>query len=214
MSWFTATVMDPRKNPDAEFAYGAGHIDPIKALSPGLIFNASEKDYVDFLCKQGYNTTTLRLVTGDSSTCPKPITIGKASDLNYPSFALSVIDGQSILGVFPRTVTNVGTPNSTYSAFWYSSYPLTVTITPSVLSFSYHGETRSFTVTISGGPISQQFISGYIEWTDETHTVRMPLVVYTMIPPTEDEIMLGARRVRQSFHGSSRFRKNGILGAN
>lgn len=206
--------MDPRKNPDAEFAYGAGHIDPIKALNPGLIFNASEKDYVDFLCKQGYNTTTLRLVTGDSSTCPGQTTIGKAWYLNYPSFALSVIDGQSILGVFPRTVTNVGTPNSTYYASWYSSSRLKVTITPSVLSFSSLGETKSFTVTIGGGAISQQFISGYIEWKDETHTVRMPLVVYTMIPPTEDEIILGARRVRRSFHGSSRFRKNEILGDN
>ncbi|XP_073111214.1 cucumisin [Elaeis guineensis] len=207
----TAMVMDPRKNTDAEFAYGAGHIDPIKALNPGLIFDASEKDYVDFLCKQGYNTTTLRLVTGDKSTCPKPTTIGKAWNLNYPSFALSVIDGQRIWGVFPRTVTNVGTPSSTYYASWSSSYPLTVTITPSVLSFSSRGETKSFTVTVSGGAISQQFISGYIVWKDETHTVRMPLVVFTMLPPTNDELM--AAHVRRSFDGLSRYRKNGKLGA-
>nr|XP_010919429.2 cucumisin [Elaeis guineensis] len=207
----TATVMDPRKNTDAEFAYGAGHIKPIKALNPGLIFNATEKDYVDFLCKQGYNTTTLRLVTGDKSTCPKPTTIGKAWDLNYPSFALSVIDGQRIWGVFPRTVTNVGKPSSTYNASWSSSYPLTVTITPSVLSFSSLGETKSFTVTVSGAAVSQQFISGYIVWKDEMHTVRMPLVVYTTLAPTDDESM--AARVQRSFDDFSMYRKSGILGA-
>lgn len=212
MPWFAAIVMDPGKNNDAEFAYGAGHINPIRALSPGLIFDACEKDYVDFLCKQGYNTSTLRLVTGDSSTCPNTTTIGKAWDLNYPSFALSVIDGQRIWGVFPRTVTNVGVPNSTYYAYWNSSYPLAVTITPSVLSFSSVGETKSFNVTVSGGAISQQFISGYIVWKDPTHTVRMPLVVYTMLPPDDDEPM--AARVRRSFDGSSRYHKNGILGAN
>ncbi|XP_038979852.1 cucumisin-like [Phoenix dactylifera] len=208
----TATVMDPRKNADAEFAYGAGQIDPRKALTPGLIFDASEKDYVDFLCKQGYNTSTLRLVTGDSSTCPNTTTIGNAWGLNYPSFALSVIDGQRILGVFPRTVTNVGAPNSTYYASWAAPYPLTVSVTPSLLSFSSVGETKSFTVTVRGGAISQQFISGYIVWRDATHTVRMPLVVYTTLPPDDDEPM--AARVRRSFDGSSRHHNNGILGAN
>ncbi|RWR89334.1 cucumisin-like protein [Cinnamomum micranthum f. kanehirae] len=108
-------VMDGRKNEDAEFAYGSGHINPSAALHPGLVYDASEKDYVDFLCKQGYNTTTLRLVTGDSSTCDG-ISPGTAWDLNYPSFALSIQDGLPISGTFQRTVTNVGLSNSTYYA--------------------------------------------------------------------------------------------------
>lgn len=62
--------MVSRKNEDAEFAYGSGHINSLTALDPGLIFDATESNYVDFLCKQGYNTT---------------LQPGKAWDLNYPS---------------------------------------------------------------------------------------------------------------------------------
>ncbi|KAL0324368.1 UNVERIFIED_CONTAM: Cucumisin [Sesamum calycinum] len=85
----TAYVMDPRKHEDLEFAYGSGQINPVAARDPGLVFDASEADYINFLCKQGYNTTTLRLVTGDNSTCAST-TPGRAWDLNYPSFSLYV----------------------------------------------------------------------------------------------------------------------------
>ena len=179
----TANVMDPRKNGDAEFAYGSGHINPIRAVNPGLVFDASEQDYVNFLCSQGYNTTTLRLLTGDSSTCPNGGTaFWGARNLNYPSFALAVIDGQPIQGVFHRTVTNVGAMNSTYYATLYETSDFTVKVSPSVLSFSSYGETKSFWVTISGEAISQQAImSGAIVWNDGTHSVRAPIAIYTVL---------------------------------
>lgn len=200
--------MDGRKNEDAEFAYGSGHINPSAALHPGLVYDASEKDYVDFLCKQGYNTTTLRLVTGDSSTCDG-ISPGTAWDLNYPSFALSIQDGLPISGTFQRTVTNVGLSNSTYYANVYMPSLVKVSVEPSILSFSSLGEKKSFTVKVSGGVIAQQpIISGYISWKDGLHTVRSPLVVYTVLPSsTQTNFNKGA-----SFKGSSMYHKNGIVG--
>ncbi|KAJ6889375.1 Cucumisin [Populus alba x Populus x berolinensis] len=107
----TATIMDSRKNADAKFAYGSGQIDPLKALNPGLIYNASEADYVNFPRKEGDNTTLARIISGDNSTCPSN-ELGKAWDLNYPTFALSLLDGETVMATFPRTVTNVGTPKS------------------------------------------------------------------------------------------------------
>ncbi|KAL0331334.1 UNVERIFIED_CONTAM: Cucumisin [Sesamum angustifolium] len=149
----TAYIMDPRRHNDLEFAYGSGHINPAAALDPGLVFDVSATDYINFLCKQGYNTTTLRLVTGDNSTCTNT-TLGRAWDLNYPSLSLYVEDGQQIMGTFTRTVTNVAV-----------------------------GETQSFTVKVTGPAISQQPItSGAITWRDGTHAVRSPLVVYNYIP--------------------------------
>ncbi|KAG6428704.1 hypothetical protein SASPL_112960 [Salvia splendens] len=111
----TAYVMDPSKSEDLEFAYGSGQINPAAAVDPGLVFDASEADYVNFLCKQGYNSSTLRLVTGDNSTC-NGIIPGRAWDLNYPSFSLYVEDNQPIAATFTRKVTNVGAANSTYVA--------------------------------------------------------------------------------------------------
>ncbi|KAG9450412.1 hypothetical protein H6P81_010377 [Aristolochia fimbriata] len=208
----TAYVMDPRKNEDAEFAYGAGHINPLKAVNPGLVYNASQQDYVDFLCKQGYNTTTLRLVTGDSSSCTGNAT-GKGWDLNYPSFALSVSDGQQVMGTFYRTVTNVGPGNSTYYVTVSAPSSIKVKVEPTVLAFSSTGENKSYRVTVTGGVISQvPIISGDITWKDGVHNVRSPLAVYTVLPgpsPYVGGIMSTKPRF---FEGSSVYHKNGILG--
>ncbi|XP_058106321.1 cucumisin-like [Magnolia sinica] len=200
----TAYVMDARKNEDAEFAYGSGHINPMAAINPGLVYNATEQDYVEFLCNSGYNTTTLRIVTGDSSTCSGNST-GNAWDLNYPSFALSIPDGQSIRGTFHRTVTNVGSPNSTYYATVYAP-SFQVSVEPSVLSFTSMGETKSFTVKVSGGVIAQQpIISGYIAWKDGVHVVRSPVVVYTVLPD-------GPVSINNAHEGPSMRHRNGIFG--
>lgn len=188
--------MDPTKTDDLEFAYGSGQINPAAARDPGLVYNASATDYINFLCKQGYNSSTLRLVTGDNSTCDG-ITPGRAFDLNYPSFSLYVEDGQTISGLFTRKVTNVGAANSTYKPiinrpiintvslpfFMPVEEWISVVVEPSVLTFSAVGETQTFTVNVTGPAISQQPItSGAITWTDGTHAVRAPLVVYNYIP--------------------------------
>ncbi|KAL6005540.1 hypothetical protein ACLOJK_006107 [Asimina triloba] len=177
----TAYNMETRKNEDAEFAYGSGHINPAAAVDPGLVYDAFENDYVDFLCNSGYNTTTVRLVTGDSSRCPANSS-GNVWDLNYPSFVVPVPDGQPINRIFTRTVTNVGTPNSYYLVSTYAP-SFEVFVYPPALSFSYVGEKQSFTVKVIGDVIAQQpIMSSYITWKDGTHVVRSPLIVYTVLP--------------------------------
>lgn len=176
--------MDSTRQRDLEFAYGSGHINPADTIDPGLVYNASETDYINFLCKQGYNTTTLRLVTGDDSTC-ESTTIGRAWDLNYPSFSLYVEDGEQIWGTFTRTVTNVGAANSTYAANIYMPAIIGVTVEPSVLKFSAVGETQTFTVNVTGPAITQQpIMSGALTWADGAgnHNVRSPIVVYNYVP--------------------------------
>ncbi|XP_047943113.1 cucumisin-like [Salvia hispanica] len=212
----TAYIMDPRLESSLEFAYGSGHINPNATLDPGLVFNASETDYINLLCKQGYNTTTLRLVTGDNSSCTTT-TPGRAWDLNYPSFSLYVEDGQQIMATFTRTATNVGSPNSTYTASMHMPAMISVKVEPSVLTFSSSGETQGFTVSVSGPAITQQpIMSGAITWSDGIHSVRMPLVVYNYYPGapyvtnSQNSITVPGKRDKLKA-SSSKHRINGML---
>ncbi|CAL5322561.1 unnamed protein product [Camellia sinensis] len=46
----TASRMSAETNNDAEFAYGAGYINPVKAANPSLVYDIEEADYVRYLC--------------------------------------------------------------------------------------------------------------------------------------------------------------------
>lgn len=169
--------MTVEANSDAEFAYGSGHINPVKAKSPGLVYDMGEADYVSFLCGQGYSNKNLQLVTGDNSSCTAANN-GTAHDLNYPSFAVSGVSGRSAVAVFHRSVTNVGSPTSTYKAVVAAASGVSIGVEPSELSFTAVGETQEFVVTVNatfGSGVS----SGSVVWDDGTYQVRSPVVAYS-----------------------------------
>ncbi|XP_059625397.1 cucumisin-like [Cornus florida] len=173
----TASIMSAVTNTDAEFAYGSGHIDPLKAAKPGLVYDAGALDYVKFLCGQGYSTKSLQLVTGDNSTC-SAANNGTVWDLNYPSFALSSQTKQPITRVFHRTVTNVGSPVSTYKATVVAPAGLTILVEPSVLTFKSIGQKQSFVVTVTAA-LNNNALSGSLVWDDGVYQVRSPIVAYS-----------------------------------
>nr|GEW40603.1 cucumisin-like [Tanacetum cinerariifolium] len=172
----TAAPLCSTKNPDAEFAYGSGHIDPLKAVDPGLVYDAGESDFVSFLCGQGYNATNLKIVTGDRSSCSSSNN-ATVWDLNYPSFALSAKQSGSIVQKFKRTVTNVGAAESTYNANVFAPSGLVVKVNPSTLAFKKVGEKQSFVVTVSA-TIGTKMLSGSLVWNDGAHNVTSPVVAF------------------------------------
>lgn len=172
--------MNALSNPDAEFAYGAGHIDPLKSLNPGLIYDADEVDYIKFLCGQGYNTSLLRTVTGDSSSCSSEANYGTVWDLNYPSFALASSPSEYISRVFRRTVTNVGSATSTYRVKVDAPLGLKIEVIPSLLSFTSLGQKQSFAVTVQG-TLDESIVSASLVWDDGAYQVRSPFVVYVVL---------------------------------
>ncbi|KAH0460737.1 hypothetical protein IEQ34_008312 [Dendrobium chrysotoxum] len=173
----TAFIMSPEKNPEAEFAYGAGHVNPIRALKPGLVYDADETDYIKFLCGQGYTTENLRRVTGDLSSCTSE-TNETIFDLNYPSFALTITKGKPFSATFHRTVTNVGDSNSNYKVNVTAPSGLKITVDPQILSFQSLLEKKSFEVKLEG-ETNETLISASLVWSDGVHNVRSPIVVYT-----------------------------------
>ncbi|CAI0412169.1 unnamed protein product [Linum tenue] len=183
----TAQPLSAKYNPEAELAYGTGQIDPIKAADPGLVYDATEKDYIRFLCGQGYSTKQLQLVTGDPSAC-SAASNGTVWDLNYPTFALSATrSGASVTRVFHRTVTNVGSANTTYKAMVKAPANLKVRVNPSVLSFRTIGEKKTFAVTVST-VVKNYTITGILSWSDGKHIVRSPIAAFmSFTSPTSSE---------------------------
>ncbi|GMI72582.1 hypothetical protein like AT5G59100 [Hibiscus trionum] len=176
----TASPMSSGMNSDAEFAYGSGHLNPLKAINPGLIYDSDEVDYVNFLCRQGYGTRLLEQVTRDDTTCPEARN-GTVPDLNYPSFSVFTSSSTTVSHVFNRTVTNVGSPMAVYrSNVSFPTGALKIRVNPDVLSFTSVGEKLSFEVTVEGTTV-ESMVSGSLVWDDGEHRVRSPIVVFVSI---------------------------------
>nr|XP_027186691.1 cucumisin-like isoform X1 [Cicer arietinum] len=173
----TAKQVSPNNNVEAEFGYGAGQIDPIKALNPGLVYEAYEGDYIRFLCGQGFNATTLQQIIGNAVICSE-IAYMTARDLNYPSFALKASRlKQHISGSFNRIVTNVGLPMSTYRAIVTAPIGFNVSVNPSVLSFTSLGETQTYVLTIDGA-LKKSIESASLVWDNGESQVRSPIIIF------------------------------------
>ncbi|PON54635.1 Subtilase [Parasponia andersonii] len=155
------------------FAYGSGHFRPAKAAYPGLVYDASYTDYLLHLCSTGAKGVD------KSFKCPEnPPT---AINLNYPSLAVSKLNGTVTVN---RTVTNVGKHKSVY--FFSSRPPLgfSVEASPSILSFDYVGQKKSFTITVKARSETleskndtKEYAFGWYSWLDGLHVVRSPIAV-------------------------------------
>ncbi|CAN6561881.1 unnamed protein product [Malus baccata var. baccata] len=168
-----------------EFAYGSGHINPVKAVDPGLVFETSRGDYIKLLCSI-LDEAKVRLISGDNSTCPTGSEKGSSKDLNYPSLAANVTPMESFTIKFSRTVKNVGLTNSTFKAKILTNskarfLPTTevdIKVMPEVLSFKSLNEEKAFTVTVVGKDFPEgSHLSASLVWSDGTHTVRSPVIV-------------------------------------
>ncbi|XP_010532550.1 PREDICTED: subtilisin-like protease SBT4.2 [Tarenaya hassleriana] len=179
----TAWAMNGSRNRGAEFAYGSGHLNPTKSADPGLVYDATKDDYVKMLCAMNYTTESVRIIAGNSSSCPKELN-SNVRDLNYPSMASKVSTASPSEIVFSRTVTNVGWPNSTYKAEVTSDPKLKVTVEPESLVFGSVGEKKSFTVTVAHENLSDVKgpVSASLVWSDGSHVVRSPIVLYSSLP--------------------------------
>ncbi|CAD5335310.1 unnamed protein product [Arabidopsis thaliana] len=166
-----------------KFAYGSGHVDPIDAINPGLVYELTKADHINFLCGLNYTSDHLRIISGDNSTCTKEISKTLPRNLNYPTMSAKVSGTKPFNITFQRTVTNVGMQKSTYNAkvVKFPGSKLSIKVSPRVLSMKSMNEKQSFMVTVSSDSIgTKQPVSANLIWSDGTHNVRSPIIVYAM----------------------------------
>ncbi|KAJ0466163.1 putative cucumisin [Helianthus annuus] len=168
--------------PSSPYDHGAGHINPVKAIDPGLIYDIGAQDYFDFLCTQGLTRTQLVVFAKFSNrTCQH--SLSGPSDLNYPALSAVFPEDKRVSTVtIRRTVTNVGSPTSKYHVAISQFKGVDVKVEPSVLSFTKKYQKLSYKVTFTTKTRQTAPESGALIWKDGVHRVRSPVVITWLSP--------------------------------
>ncbi|XP_010696462.3 subtilisin-like protease SBT1.5 [Beta vulgaris subsp. vulgaris] len=166
----------PRQNPKQLTFWdtGAGHVDPTKANDPGLVYDLSEDDYIDFLCASKYNDKEIKMIVKRPVSCDKKNV--QLWDLNYPAIIVtSDLEDKMIF----RSLTSVDSVTSNYTAKIVSPKGTNVIVSPLELKFRSKGEKLSYSVKVSAldeGSLQSGGL-GSLTWTDGKRNVTIPLMV-------------------------------------
>ena len=172
------------------FDFGAGHAAPVKAMDPGLVYDASALDYYAFLCGIG-NTAFVKCASGFD--CAAYVAAGYPTDatqLNYPSISVSQLKAAKTV---VRVVTNVGGSNANYRPVIQAPAGVDVVfktlnatgqlVEASSLDVPANGKAvYALTLTPTSGAVLNKWAFGSLTLTDGVHNVRSPLVVKPMEP--------------------------------
>ncbi|CAI9293145.1 unnamed protein product [Lactuca saligna] len=188
----TAYTVDNTKSPlrdaaggqaSTPWAHGAGHVDPHKAISPGLVYDISTKEYIAFLCSLGYTMKQVEAVVNRPNvTCSRRFR--DPGQLNYPSF--SIVFGESRVVRYTRRLTNVGPVGDvSYEVEVEAPEGVEVMVRPERVVFKEVGERVRYTVTFvlkkkkkKKGRGGHGF--GSITWKNGENRVRSP-VAFTWV---------------------------------
>ena len=161
--------------PDGEpaatpFGYGAGHIVPNAALTPGLVYPVSNDEYDAFAC--GAPETIL-----DDARCGELAAAGLSftgADLNQPAISVSRLANETSV---QRRVVNTGDQASTYTAQIVAPAGIGVSVDPASISVA-PGQSASFEVTLKyeSGPLDL-WRFGSLTWSNNEASVRSPIAV-------------------------------------
>ncbi|CAL5197767.1 unnamed protein product [Lathyrus oleraceus] len=164
--------------PSTPFDHGSGHVDPIAALDPGLVYDLTVDDYLGFLCALNYTSTQITALAKRKFECDA----GKkysVNDLNYPSFAV-VFDTMGGANVVKHTriLTNVGPAGSYKASVTSDSKSVKITVEPEELIFK-ENEKKPYTVTFTSLGSTPQKVNGFgrLEWRNAKNVVGSPISI-------------------------------------
>ncbi|CAA0163163.1 unnamed protein product [Arabidopsis thaliana] len=170
--------------PAGVFAIGAGHVNPQKAINPGLVYNIQPVDYITYLCTLGFTRSDILAITHKNVSCSGILRKNPGFSLNYPSIAVIFKRGKTT-EMITRRVTNVGSPNSIYSVNVKAPEGIKVIVNPKRLVFKHVDQTLSYRVWFvlkkknRGGKVAS-FAQGQLTWVNSHNLmqrVRSPISV-------------------------------------
>ncbi|MBA0557709.1 hypothetical protein Golob_014758 [Gossypium lobatum] len=188
----TAYVHDNIHNPlqdsstaaaSTPYDHGAGHINPLKALDPGLIYDISAQDYFEFLCTQKLTAMQLKAFSKHSNMSCHHNTLATPGDLNYPAISVVFPEDTAIsILTLHRTVTNVGPPASHYHVVVSPFKGVTIKVEPKTLNFTRRNQKLSYKISFTRKSPQTMPEFGGLVWKDGVHKVRSPIAI-TWLPP-------------------------------
>ncbi|KAJ7015406.1 hypothetical protein NC653_004648 [Populus alba x Populus x berolinensis] len=155
-------ILDSTNTKATPFADGAGHVQPNLAADPGLIYDLTVNDFLNFLCSRGNTKKDIKLFSDKPYTCPKSFSL---ADFNYPSITVTNLNDSITV---TRRVRNVGSPG-TYNIHIRAPPGVTVSVAPSILRFRKAGEEKMFKVTFKRAPkaVLTDYVFGMLTWKDD-----------------------------------------------
>ncbi|XP_020599358.1 LOW QUALITY PROTEIN: subtilisin-like protease SBT1.2 [Phalaenopsis equestris] len=184
----TADVLDRYAKPIMDgvepaniFAMGAGHINPSRAMDPGLVYDIESEDYVIHLCSLGYTKSEMFAITHRIVDCGDIKEKNKWFSLNYPSISVEFKRGTNVI-MTRRTASNVGKINSTYFVKVSPPKGVRVRVVPKRLNFGAINDKRSYLVWFMSRrkDKTEGYSEGEIIWVgeeEEGNRVRSPVSV-------------------------------------
>ncbi|KQJ84007.1 subtilisin-like protease SBT1.7 [Brachypodium distachyon] len=169
-------ILDEQHGAADFFAFGAGHVNPDKAMDPGLVYDIAPADYIGFLCGM-YTNKEVSLIARRAVDC-KAIKVIPDRLLNYPSISVTFTKSwSSSTPIFvERTVTNVGeVPAMYYAKLDLPDDAIKVSVVPSSLRFTEANQVKTFTVAVWARKSSATAVQGALRWVSDKHTVRSPI---------------------------------------
>ncbi|GLT41473.1 hypothetical protein SLA2020_155340 [Shorea laevis] len=169
--------------PAMSFAIGAGHVNPRRAINPGLVYDIRPDEYIAHLCTLGYTRSEIFTITHKNVSCHEVLLTNRGFSLNYPS--ISVVFKQGITRkMIMRRLTNVGSPNSIYSVEVKAPEGVKVIVKPRRLSFKHINQSLSYRIWFISRKRSStkkmDFAEGHLTWVhskNNFYRVRSPVSV-------------------------------------
>ncbi|KAE7996009.1 hypothetical protein FH972_000758 [Carpinus fangiana] len=167
---------DLNQSPATPFDMGSGFVNATAALNPGLIFDSSYDEYMQFLC--GINGSASVVLNYTGQNCWVYNSTISGADLNLPSITIAKLNQSKSI---QRSVINIGGKEEAYTVGWSAPNGVSVKVLPVHFSIG-SGERQVLSVYLNATVNNSVASFGRIGlYGNRGHILNLPLSVILKI---------------------------------